>query len=332
MPLKIHKNSTILITGASGMVGQSLVKKLNINGFYNLLLPTSVELNLLHQETIREYFNLNKVRFVIHLAGTIGGIGDSINRPVEFMYDNLIMGMHVIKAASENGVQRLISLGSSCVYPVRSNQPMKEDYLLTGALEPTNEGYSLAKISCIKLCEFMNKQHGLNYFCLMPPNLFGPNDNFDLKTSHVLAALLAKFHEAKTNDHKFVEVWGSGQSEREFLFVDDLSDAIIFFMNLYDVSKLGSFLNVGSNKAISIYDLSLLVKKITNFQGQIQFNSNMPDGMPKKLMDSSKANSLGWTSSTSLSSGISLAYDWYKSTQVEQTSKSQDPQNLLNMG
>ena len=313
----MDKNSKILITGASGMVGQSLVKKMIINGFSNLLLPTSSELNLLHQQSVNEYFKLNDFKSVIHLAGTIGGIADSINRPVEFMYDNLTMGMNIIKAAKERGIQRLMCLGSSCVYPVQSKQPMKEEYLLTGPLEPTNEGYSLAKISCIKLCELMYKQYGLNYFSLMPPNLFGPNDNFNPKTSHVLSALLVKFHQAKTNNSKFVEVWGSGQSEREFLFVDDLSDAIIYFMNFYDVSKLGSFINVGSNKAISIHDLSVLIKKITCYNGEIKFNIDMPDGMPKKLMNSSIANSFGWTNSTNLLSGINLTYDWYKSNLVE---------------
>jgi len=312
----MDKNSKILITGASGMVGQSLVCKMKNSGFSNLLLPSSRELDLLHQQSVNEYFKQNDFECIIHLAGTIGGIGDSISRPVEFMYDNLSMGMNIIKAASENGIQRLMSLGSSCVYPLRSKQPMKEEYLLTGPFEPTNEGYSIAKISGIKLCEMMNKQYDLDYFCLMPPNLFGPNDNFDPKSSHVMSGLLRKFHEAKTDNSEFVDVWGSGQSEREFLFVDDLSEAIIYFMELYDVSKLGTFINVGSNEAISIHDLSFLIKKITGYNGQIRFNPDMPDGMPKKLMDSSIANSCGWTNSTSLLSGINLTYEWYKNAEL----------------
>jgi len=310
----MDKAANILITGASGMVGQSLVKKMRDIGFSNLLLPSSVELNLLSQQCVEEYFKQNDFDHIIHLAGTIGGISDSINRPVEFMYDNLAMAMNIIKIASDNRVQRLMSLGSSCVYPVHSKQPMKEQYLLTGPFEPTNEGYSIAKISGIKLCEFINRQHGLAYFCLMPPNLYGPNDNFDLKTSHVLSALLRKFDNAKVNNSEFVDVWGSGRTEREFLFVDDLSDAIIYFMGSYDVSELGPFLNVGSNEAISIHDLSFLIKEITGYSGKIKFNTDMPDGMPKKLMDSSIANSSGWASSTSLLEGINHTYSWYKNS------------------
>ncbi len=308
----MDKAANILITGASGMVGQSLVKKMTNSGYSNLLLPSSAELNLLNQQCVEEYFKQNKIDFIIHLAGTIGGISDSINRPVEFMYDNLTMAMNIIKIANDNKVQRLMFLGSSCVYPVHSKQPMKEEYLLKGPFEPTNEGYSIAKVSGIKLCEFINRQHGLDYYCLMPPNLYGPNDNFDLKTSHVLSALLKKFDNAKVKNLEFVDVWGSGRTEREFLFVDDLSDAIIYFMNTYDVSELGPFLNIGSNEAISIHDLSFLIKEITGFRGKIIFNKEMPDGMPKKLMDSSIANSKGWTSSTSLIDGINLTYSWYK--------------------
>ena len=308
----MRTHDRILITGSSGMLGRSLSRLLASKGFNNLLLPTSVELNLLEQHSVQDYLKHSDVDYVIHLAGTIGGIADSISRPVEFMYDNLTMAMNIIKCSSEAGIANLLFIGSSCIYPLNCPQPMMEKHLLTGPLEPTNEGYSLAKIAGIKLCEYLNKQYRFNYFCLMPPNLYGFNDSLDLEKSHVLSALISKFHFAKANNQRFVEVWGSGKSKREFLFVDDFSNAILHFLYSFNPHEHGTFINVGSGKAISIADLAHLIKNIIGYDGNIVFNKDKPDGMPQKLMDSSVAKKMGWQSKIDLSEGIKMTYDWFK--------------------
>ena len=305
-------NSLILVTGSSGMVGKSLVNKLKNTGFNNLVLPTSDELNLIDQNQTNFFFKKNKFDYVIHLAGKIGGIAASIAEPVEFLYENMTMGFNVINACHKNNVNKLLFLGSSCIYPLNSPQPMQENFLLTGLLEPTNEGYSLAKISGIKLCEYMNRQYGRDYLCLIPPNLYGYHDHFNDKGSHVISSLIYKFHTAKLNNEPSVEVWGSGLTKRELMFVDDISDAIIYFMMNSEYKKVANVLNVGTGHEISIYDLAILIKEIIDYKGAINFNTNKPDGMPKKLMDNSTATSLGWKPAINLKEGLKLTYEWYK--------------------
>ncbi len=304
--------SSILVTGSSGMVGMSLVKKLRARGFKNLILPSSSDLNLINQEMTNSFLKTHHIEYVFHLAGKIGGIGANIAQPVEFLYENMMMGFNIINASYKNNVNKLLFLGSSCIYPLDSQQPMQESYLLSGKLEPTNEGYSLAKISGIKLCEYINQQYSKNYLCLIPPNLYGYHDHFNDKNSHVISSLIYKFHLAKINNLPSVEVWGSGLTKREFMFVDDISDAMVYFMSNFDNKKIDTVLNVGTGQDISIRDLANLVKNIVGYEGHIKFNINKPDGMPNKLMNNSLSKALGWESKIDLSEGLKMTYDWYK--------------------
>lgn len=294
------------------MVGKSLVNKLRSAGFNNLILPTSGELDLIDQAKINIFFKKHKFNYVFHLAGKIGGIAANIAQPVEFLYENIMMGLNIINACYKNNVNNLLFLGSSCIYPLNSPQPMEENYLLSGKLEPTNEGYSLAKISCIKLCQYMNQQYGTNYLCLIPPNLYGFHDHFNDRSSHVISSLIYKFHLAKINNSPFEEVWGSGFSKREFMFVDDISDAMLYFMSIFDSKKINNVLNVGTGREISISDLANLVQNIVGYKGIVNFNVNKPDGMPNKLMNSGLSRALGWESKIDLNEGLKMTYEWYK--------------------
>lgn len=311
MPNVMNSQSRILVTGASGMVGRSLVNRLRRDGYSNLLTPSSGELDLRDQAAVDRYFGAHTIDAVFHLAGHIGGIGASVTYPVEFLYENMMISLQAIDAARRAGVGKLLYLSSSCVYPRDCPQPMKEDDILTGAFEPTNEGYAIAKVAAMKLCEYSNRQYGTNFINLMPCNLYGYGDHFEPEKSHVVSALIYKFHEAKRRNLPSVEVWGTGTTRRELLFVDDLADAMVFFMNNRDASEVGSFVNIGLGEDIAIRDLAAAIRDIVGFGGEIVFDAGKPDGMPRKLMDVSKAAQLGWRAKIKISEGLKLTYDWF---------------------
>jgi GDP-L-fucose synthase len=308
--MNMEKSSLILVTGASGMVGKAFVQRLKTEGFHRLLLPTSKELDNRDQKAVADYLSDWKPDCVFHLSGHIGGIKASISRPVEFMYENLIMAMNVIEGAHRTGVPRLLYVGSSCIYPRECPQPMREEFLLTGALEPTNEGYAIAKIAGIKLCEYLHRQNGQDYVAVIPPNLYGYHDHFEPENSHVISALMYKMHLAKIRGEKEVEVWGIGHTRREFLFVEDFADALLFFANKLHARE-HVYINVGAGAAQSVRELAETIKKVVGYEGGLQFNADRPDGMPKKLMDSAKAYGLGWAPRTTLAEGLRKTYDWY---------------------
>ena len=293
------------------MVGSAIVRKLQAEGYENLLMRSSAELDLRNQAAVEDFFRLEKPDYVFLAAAKVGGIHANNTYRADFIHHNLAIQCHVIHAAHLFGVKKLLFLGSSCIYPKYAAQPIKEEYLLSGALEPSNEPYAIAKIAGLKMCEAYREQYGSNFISVMPTNLYGPNDNYDLLNSHVLPALLRKFHEAKTKGLSSVEVWGTGKPMREFLHVDDLADACHFLMMNYEGH---SFLNVGTGKDISIKDLAYLIKEITNYSGEIIFNENKPDGTPRKLLDVSKIHSLGWKHQISLRKGIETVYENVKNT------------------
>jgi GDP-L-fucose synthase len=305
----MEKDAKIYVAGHRGLVGSAIMKKLKKEGYNNLVYRTSSELDLRRQEKVEEFFKEEKPEYVILAAAKVGGIQANDTYSAEFLYDNLMIETNVIDAAYQNDVKKLLFLGSSCIYPKFADQPMKEDYLLSGKLESTNEGYAVAKITGIKLCEHYNKQYGTNFISAMPTNLYGPNDNFDLETSHVLPALIRKFHEAKVNDKDEVVIWGSGKPRREFLHVYDLADALLFLMNNYNGDQ---FVNVGVGKDISILELSELIKDIVGFEGEIVNDLSKPDGTPRKLLDVTRLNELGWEAQISLEEGIKDTYQWFK--------------------
>lgn len=305
------ENKKILVTGGNGMVGKALVKRLQEEGCDNLLLPNSKELDLRNQKDVENYFNTNKPEYVFHLAAKVGGIAANIASPDDFLEDNLSIEKNVIKSARENSVDKLLFLGSSCIYPRDCPQPMKEEDLLTGKLEPTNEGYALAKICGLKMCEYSNKQYGTNFINLMPPNIYGINDHFESEKSHVISSLITKFNDAKNRESKSVEIWGTGISRREFLFVEDVADAMVYFMEKYSAKEITPFINIGSGEDISIKDLAFLIKDIMKYDGELIFDASKPDGMPKKLLDNSKATNLGWKAKTNLREGFKKTIEWY---------------------
>lgn len=306
--MAFSKNSKIYVAGHNGMVGSAIVRKLKSTGYNNLALKSSKELDLRNPEDVTSFFNKERPEFVFLAAAKVGGILANSNYKADFIYDNLTIQNNVIKCAHLFNVEKLLFLGSSCIYPKNAPQPIKEEYLLTGLLETTNEPYAIAKIAGLKMCQYFREQYGCNFISVMPTNLYGTNDNFDLKTSHVLPALLRKFHQAKFNKENKVEIWGSGNPKREFLHVDDLADACVFLMNSYNKSET---INVGTGEDISIKDLALLIKKITGFKGDLDWDSSMPDGTHRKLLDVSKIHNLQWKAKISLNDGIKLTYDWY---------------------
>ncbi len=317
-------DSPIFIAGHNGMVGSSLKRKLEKKGFNNLIIKDRSDLDLRDQLKVREFFELHKPAYVLIAAAKVGGIKANSDSPANFLYENLIMECNLIHEAFVSGVKNLLFLGSSCIYPKFSQQPIKEDSLLTAPLETTNEAYALAKISGIKLCDYYSQQYGVDYRSLMPTNLYGPGDNFNLEESHVIPALISKFHEAKKLNKDKVEVWGSGNVLREFLHVDDLADACYFVMNTSKnkfqliTDKIDArHLNVGTGKDLTINELSHLIKEIVGFNGEIYFNTSMPDGTPRKLLDVSLINRLGWTSSIDLKKGLMELYNWYENNQTK---------------
>jgi GDP-L-fucose synthase len=307
--LLLNKTNKIYVAGHRGLVGSAIMRKLKKEGYNNLVYRTSSELDLRRQEKVEEFFKEEKPDYVILAAAKVGGIQANDTYSAEFLYDNLMIETNVIDAAYQHDVEKLLFLGSSCIYPKFADQPMKEDYLLSGKLESTNEGYAVAKITGIKLCEHYNKQYDTNFISAMPTNLYGPNDNFDLETSHVLPALIRKFHEAKINEEDEVVIWGTGKPRREFLHVDDLADSLLFLMNNYDGNQ---FVNVGVGKDISILELAELIKDIVGFEGEIVNDLSKPDGTPRKLLDVTRLSDLGWEAQISLEEGIKDAYQWFK--------------------
>lgn len=306
----MDKDSKIFIAGHRGMVGSAIVRKLESLGYENLLLRNSQELDLRKQKAVEEFFFEENPDYVFLAAAKVGGIQANNVYRAEFLYDNLMIEANIIHAAYKFSTQKLLFLGSSCIYPKFAPQPLKEEYLLSGALEPTNEPYAIAKIAGIKLCETYRDQYGCNFIAAMPTNLYGPNDNYDLENSHVLPALIRKFHEARLKGENTVELWGSGSPLREFLHVDDLAEASVFLMQHYNGKD---FVNVGTGSDLSIRELAELVKECVGFEGQINWNTNKPDGTPRKLMDVSKIQQLGWKHKIELRDGIALTYEDFKS-------------------
>ncbi len=299
-------NSKIFVAGHRGMVGSAIVANLQKRGFTNIITRTSSELNLINQQNVADFFEKEKPEFVFLAAAKVGGIVANNTFKADFIYENMMIQNNVIHQSYLNGVSKLMFLGSSCIYPKNAPQPLKEEYLLTGLLEETNESYAIAKIAGIKMCDAYRAQYGCNFTSVMPTNLYGFNDNYDLQNSHVLPALLRKFHEAKQNNDKTVTVWGTGKPLREFLHATDMADACVYLMQNYSDSGL---VNIGSGIEISINDLAQLVKKIVGFEGKIIFDTTKPDGTPRKLMDVSKLSNLGWDYSISLEEGIKSVYE-----------------------
>ena len=304
----MNKNSKIYIAGHRGMVGSAIKRELEKQGYSNIVTRTRGELDLLDQKAVTDFFAAEKPEFVFLAAAKVGGIEANRSKIADFTYENLQIQNHIIHNSYLVGVKRLVFLGSSCIYPRLAPQPIKEEYLLTGALEPTNYGYAIAKIAGVKMCEAYRDQYGCDFVPIMPTNLYGINDNFDLQNSHVLPALIRKFHEAKIAGQAFVEIWGTGTPKREFLYVDDLAEASIFVMQNKNVTGLT---NIGTGEDVTIRELAELVKKITGFTGDLTFNTSKPDGTPRKCMDVSKINALGWKAKTSLEDGISTVYSWF---------------------
>lgn len=302
----MEKHSKIYIAGHRGMVGSAILRRLQAEGFDNFVLRTSNELDLRNQQAVANFFAEEKPEYVFLAAAKVGGIVANNTYKADFIYENLMIQNNVIHQSYVNGVKKLMFLGSSCIYPKLAPQPLKEDYLLTGLLEPTNEPYAIAKIAGIKMCDAYRDQYGCNFISVMPTNLYGPNDNYDLKNSHVLPALIRKFHEAKESGASEVTVWGTGAPLREFLHADDLADACVYLMKTYDEPGL---VNIGVGHDISIKDLAYLVKDIVGFEGEIVFDTSKPDGTPRKLMDVSKLKSKGWEAKISLRDGITEVYN-----------------------
>jgi GDP-L-fucose synthase len=306
----LNTSGRIYLAGHRGMVGSAILENLKVNGYSNFVTSTSSKLDLRDQQATNAFIANEKPDVVIIAAARVGGILANNEYPWQFLYDNLMIEANLINAAHQNNVQDLIFLGSSCIYPKMAPQPLKEEYLLTGLLEPTNEWYAIAKITGIKLCQALNKQFGRNYISIMPTNLYGPRDNFDLKTSHVLPAMIRKFHEAKENDHATVPLWGSGSPMREFLHVEDLAESVRFVME-YKGKLEHDLINAGTGEDLTIKELAENVQSVVGHQGRIDWDSSKPDGTPRKLMDVSRLKGLGWKAQIKLDEGVKETYAWF---------------------
>lgn len=306
----MDKNAKIYVAGHNGLVGSAILRELKKEGYSNIITRNFYELDLRSQDKVTEFFHIEKPEYVFLAAAKVGGILANDTYPADFIRDNLMIETNIIDSAYKNGVKKLLFLGSSCVYPKDCPQPIKEEYLLTGELESTNRAYAVAKIAGITMCQSYAKQYGANFISVMPTNLYGENDNFDLVSSHVLPAMIRKFDDAKESGSSEVMLWGTGSPMREFLYVDDLANACVFLMNNYNDSEI---INIGTGIEISIKDLALLVKEIVGYEGNIVWDSTKPDGTPRKLLDVSKLSNLGWNASVNLSDGIKKSYDWYRS-------------------
>jgi GDP-L-fucose synthase len=310
----MDKNSKIYVAGHRGLVGSAIVKNLKEKGYINIIGKTHEELDLKDQKAVRGFFEEEKPEYVFLAAAKVGGINANNIHPADFIYENLEIQNNVIKASFDYKVNKLLFLGSSCIYPKMCPQPIKEEYLLSGYLEPTNEAYALAKISGLKMCQFFKRQYGANFISCMPTNLYGPNDNFDLNSSHVMPALIRKFYKAKVNNEDFVEVWGTGTPLREFLHVDDMADGCVFLMENYDGEE---HVNIGTGKEITIRELAETIKEIVGFTGKLKFNTDKPDGTPRKLLDVSKLEGLGWKYKVDLKDGIKASYEWFRENYLQ---------------
>ncbi|MDF1617768.1 GDP-L-fucose synthase [Petrocella sp. FN5] len=304
----MDKQSKIFIAGRNGMVGSSIEKTLRNQGYNNIVGLGSKALDLREQAAVRNYYEQEKPEYVILAAAKVGGIRANIERPAEFLYDNLMIQNNIIHNAYKYGVKKLLFLGSSCIYPRLAPQPMKEEYLLDGKLEETNEGYAIAKIAGLKMCEHYNRQYSTNFVSVMPCNIYGIGDNFDPNDSHVVAALIRKFHESKKGNKPYVEIWGTGNARRELLFNEDLADACVY---LFENFTGNEFLNIGTGEDVSIKELAYLIKDIIGFRGEVRFDSSKPDGMPQKLLNVEKIHKFGWKHKTSLEYGIRRTYEWF---------------------
>lgn len=305
----MKKNSKIYVAGHAGLVGSAITKKLQKEGYENLILKTRKELDLTDNGAVAEFFKKEAPDFVFMAAAKVGGIMANSTYPADFIYDNLTIQTNIIHQSFLSGVKKLLFLGSSCIYPKLAPQPIKEEYLLTDKLEPTNQAYAISKIAGIITCQSYNKQHGTNFISVMPTNLYGPNDNFDLQTAHVLPALIRRFHEAKIKKIEKVEVWGTGNAKREFLYIEDLADACAYLMNNYNETEI---INIGTGEDVSIKELAEIIKEVVDFEGKIDWDTSKPDGTPRKLLDVSKLNELGWHHKIELNEGIKMTYNWYK--------------------
>jgi len=305
----MKQNAKIYVAGHTGLVGSALVRALYDQGYENIITRSSHQLDLRNQQAVNEFFAKEQPEFVFLAAAKVGGIVANNTYPAEFIYDNLMIEANIIEAAYRYGVQKLVFLGSSCIYPRDCAQPIKEEYLLTGALEATNEPYAVAKIAGITLCQSYNRQYHTNFISCMPTNLYGPGDNFDLQNSHVVPALVRKMYEAKITGAPEVIVWGSGKPYREFLFIDDLADTLIFLMNTYEGNEI---VNIGTGTDVTIAELAQLIKEVVGYEGNLVFDTSKPDGTPRKLLDVSKLTQLGWQARTDLKKGLEKTYEWYQ--------------------
>jgi GDP-L-fucose synthase len=308
----MNKDAKIFIAGHRGMVGSAIYRRLTALGYAKIITRTSVELDLRIQERVNEFFEAERPEYVFLAAAKVGGILANNTYRADFIYENIMIQSNIIHSAYATEVKKLMFLGSSCIYPKMAPQPLKEEYLLTGLLEPTNEPYAIAKIAGIKMCDAYRSQYGCDFISVMPTNLYGPNDNYDLQNAHVLPSLVRKFHEAKINNAPEVNIWGTGSPKREFLHADDLADACVFLMNTYSEEGL---VNIGTGEDISISDLALMIKEVVGYEGSIVYDHTKPDGTPRKLMDVSKLNQLGWKFTIPLQKGLEMVYQEYQSRQ-----------------
>jgi len=322
----MQKDSKIYIAGHRGLVGSSLVRKLQSEGYFNLVFRTHDELDLLNQQSVADFFSKEKPEYVFLSAAKVGGILSNNTYPAQYIYENLEIQNNIIHQSYINGVKKLLFLGSSCIYPRLCPQPMKEEYLLTGLLEPTNEPYALAKIAGIKMCQSYNRQYGTNFIAVMPTNAYGPNDNFDPQSSHLLPAFVRKFCEAKKNGDKKIVVWGTGVAKREFLHVDDMADGCLFLMNNFNPTKEQNekgeiFFNLGTGKDQTVKELVDIFKEVVGYDGEIVWDSTKPDGMPQKLQDMTKMHALGWKHKIELKDGITEVYKWFSNNYAKSLEK-----------
>jgi GDP-L-fucose synthase len=308
MKEEMKKNSKIYIAGYKGLVGSAIKRKLEEKKYTGLIFSDHEDFDLQRQVEIEKYFEKERPEYVFLAAAKVGGIWANKTYPAEFIYSNLSIEVNVIHAAYKYGVKKLLFLGSSCIYPKNAPQPMQEDCLLTSPLEPTNEAYAIAKIAGLKMCRYYNEQYGTNYISVMPTNLYGPNDNYNLNTSHVLPALIRKFHEAKVGRNPYVELWGTGSPRREFLYVDDLAEAVVFLMERHNYKDIGEIINIGVGEDVTIKELAETIKEIIGYRGELKWDTSKPDGTPRKLLDVSKIKKLGWEPSISLNEGIKKTY------------------------